>query len=54
MSNIRELAMAMLQIEQMLESRYLNPPLGMQTHSFYVFFFMSLRVFLITDVLAIK
>jgi len=30
-SGIRELAMAMLQIEQMVESKYLNPPLGIQS-----------------------
>jgi len=29
-TGVRELAMAMLQIQQMVESRYLNPPLGTQ------------------------
>jgi len=33
-SSIRELAMAMLQIEQMVESRYLNPPLGTSLQKF--------------------
>jgi len=35
-SNIRELAMAMLQIEQMVEPKYLNPPLGM--HAWIIHF----------------
>jgi len=48
-SNIRELAMAMLQIEQMIESRYLNPPLGMQAEAVCVFFtsFCNVAVFII-------
>lgn len=28
-STVRDLAMALLQIEQMLEAKYMNPPLGM-------------------------
>ena len=35
-SNVRELAMAMLQIEQMVEAKYLNPPLGMQAEFFHI------------------
>jgi len=34
-SNVRELAMAMLQIEQMVESKYLNPPLGTQHCNYF-------------------